>query len=974
MSNHSRWPFIANPITGFAQPCGGNEVVALVDGKEAMRMMYDAMMKAEQYVYIADWQMVASVPLIRDVPSHLDEFRVGNVLGDLAVRKDLDVRVILYEPPFIPRLEDGKTLAELWRKGVKAFRHRPSLYYSNHQKILVVDGTVAFLGGIDLTVGRWDTDKHLLLDRQGLYEDSKKPYKEADYRNPTIPKCDRERHPRLPWHDVHCKIEGPAVRDITGNFVERWSNTKPLSLGYEKIDVAAPCYEAKGKQWVQIVRSLSKKTGASDGKTEKSIADAYCKAIAGAEKFVYIENQYFISKAGEGKAGPQNPIMETLAQRIIKAIEEKKEFLAILVLPIMPEGELSSWAEQEQMHWQFRTLQRDKNCKRQPWQEVQPLYQRLEKATRDDPSRYLSIHYLRNWEKQERALVTEQIYVHAKTMIVDDRIAIIGSANINDRSMLGDRDSEIAAVVYDEDARFAKELRLKLWQEHLGPLTKEEKQQIEDPLAGYAIWKRRSQENTQRFLQCFPFLPRNDEKKLPKKDAQLRRAVPFDQEKQASLEEVRGHLVDFPLHWLEEENLETTGYLDNVFKDPGDFVFIDPAHFPKKDSAPPQLIILCTEDNLAKADHWAKILETPPAPVIWVGKELPPVISGDTIAVYFGSSQACKDERLNEALTKLRQHNVQIIPVVENPEQLTRNVPEILSPFTVFPNTRQSLEELASHVRQILGVEVDPNERRVFISYCREDGQDLARRVKQELEDCYGYQADIEHSDPATGSDPDSEIEKRLSGHYALLYIETPQAYGSQWIYHEICGALRQNLAVMVLQVAGPNGESIEQRHALIESLPVREFDRAFGNVHNVADELDIHIAAAHAENIRIARDMEHYLRQTAANGQVEVDVLPGNILLATHARSLDGKRVLKHFLFWCVPHRPSPKLFQHLGELYDRYLPLEAAVLACPSPSYPLQPEEHAQFCQIRGERPLGIVERQDLQKVAGEWFENIE
>jgi len=64
------------------------------------------------------------------------------------------------------------------------------------------------------------------------------------------------------------------------------------------------------------------------------------------------------------------------------------------------------------------------------------------------------------------AVLTEQLYVHTKVMVVDDERAIIGSANINDRSMMGDRDSEIAVLV--EEEAFAGGLRSDLWKEHFG--------------------------------------------------------------------------------------------------------------------------------------------------------------------------------------------------------------------------------------------------------------------------------------------------------------------------------------------------------------------------------------------------------------------------------------------------------------------------------------------------------------------------
>lgn len=99
-----------------------------------------------------------------------------------------------------------------------------------------------------------------------------------------------------------------------------------------------------------------------------------------------------------------------------------------------------------------------------------------------DPSDYISVFSLRNWAKlRGNVLTTEQVYIHGKICIVDDRLAIIGSANINERSQRGDRDSELAAVIRDTDmidgtmagkpfkvGRFAHTLRVRLMREHLG--------------------------------------------------------------------------------------------------------------------------------------------------------------------------------------------------------------------------------------------------------------------------------------------------------------------------------------------------------------------------------------------------------------------------------------------------------------------------------------------------------------------------
>ncbi|KAI9915932.1 hypothetical protein PsorP6_008323 [Peronosclerospora sorghi] len=91
------------------------------------------------------------------------------------------------------------------------------------------------------------------------------------------------------------------------------------------------------------------------------------------------------------------------------------------------------------MHWQFENICRGRYS----------LFEELKGVT-DHPENYVSFFGLRKDGIMANGCVsTDQIYIHSKLMIVDDRCAIIGSANINDRSMNGDRDSEIALMVED---------------------------------------------------------------------------------------------------------------------------------------------------------------------------------------------------------------------------------------------------------------------------------------------------------------------------------------------------------------------------------------------------------------------------------------------------------------------------------------------------------------------------------------------
>lgn len=94
-----------------------------------------------------------------------------------------------------------------------------------------------------------------------------------------------------------------------------------------------------------------------------------------------------------------------------------------------------------QLHWEYYTISRSETS----------LITSLEKDG-IDPEDYLMFLGLRNHTKSKKPM-TEIVYVHSKMMIIDDRIVIMGSANINDRSMNGNRDSEIGVCLYNSNKR-----------------------------------------------------------------------------------------------------------------------------------------------------------------------------------------------------------------------------------------------------------------------------------------------------------------------------------------------------------------------------------------------------------------------------------------------------------------------------------------------------------------------------------------
>jgi len=220
-------------------------------------------------------------------------------------------------------------------------------------------------------------------------------------------------------------------------------------------------------------------------------------------------------KQGQPSAG-QNKLVATLASRIIKAITTGQPFHVYITLPVHPEGSLFDGAVLKQQYWVQQSLLRGReSLVRQICEALvaKRLNIRRNSVSEDDLRAemaqggwkdYLTVLNLRsygvlkdvNHDTYRSApmthggssanpplyLVTEQCYVHSKLLIVDDAVAIIGSANCNDRSLLGTGDTEIAAVIVDGDSTvrdlgngakvvtraFARDLRLRLWKKFLG--------------------------------------------------------------------------------------------------------------------------------------------------------------------------------------------------------------------------------------------------------------------------------------------------------------------------------------------------------------------------------------------------------------------------------------------------------------------------------------------------------------------------
>ncbi|KAH1224073.1 Phospholipase D delta [Glycine max] len=421
--------------------------------------------------------------------------------------------------------------------------------FTHHQKCVIVDTQAAgnnrkitaFIGGLDLCDGRYDTPEHRLFRNLDDVFD-------GDFHNPTFPAGTRV--PRQPWHDLHCRIDGPAAYDVLINFEQRWRKAtkwKEFAILFKKTSqwhddalirieriswILSPSGAATLKDksdyytvpeddplvWVsseddpenwhvQIFRSID--SGSLKGfpkrvdialsqnlicaknlVIDKSIQTAYIQAIRSAQHFIYIENQYFIGSSyawpAYKDAGADNLIPMELALKIASKIRAKERFAVYIILPMWPEGDPKTGAMQEILFWQGQTMQMMYDVVARELKSMQ--------LTDVHPQEYLNFYCLGNREHfNEDSSSTNgaqvstaykyrrfMIYVHAKGMIVDDEYVIIGSANINQRSMAGTKDTEIAMGAYQPHYTWSAKkrhphgqiygYRMSLWGEHLGML------------------------------------------------------------------------------------------------------------------------------------------------------------------------------------------------------------------------------------------------------------------------------------------------------------------------------------------------------------------------------------------------------------------------------------------------------------------------------------------------------------------------
>jgi phospholipase D1/2 len=239
-----------------------------------------------------------------------------------------------------------------------------TVYVSHHQKFVCVDQDIAFVGGLDVCLGRFDDGNHKLFDLE------RRTWLGVDYYNPHLTRptsvsmpfedvIDRTNVPRMPWHDIDLEIRGWSARDVARNFTQRWNHHCDISypgrildrLAVKKTREFHPDFITTGTCCCQVIRSLDLWSGAS--RTEASIYGAYLDAVSAAEHYIYIENQYLSSNLAGG--GVENRVFQRILDKLRKKIFSKEVFRLIIVLP-QPE-EVGDDAK-EILRWQYQTINR----------------------------------------------------------------------------------------------------------------------------------------------------------------------------------------------------------------------------------------------------------------------------------------------------------------------------------------------------------------------------------------------------------------------------------------------------------------------------------------------------------------------------------------------------------------------------------------------------------------------------------------
>ena len=393
-----------------------HRVAFLVDADAYFRAFVDAAERAERSIIVLAWDFDSQTPLCFDEGNRCTR-RLGDFLNDLVRRrKRLHVNILDWDYPMLYATD--RELPPIYGLGWKPHRrvhfrfdNTHPFSGSHHQKIVVIDDRLAFVGGLDITGKRWDTPEHRPDDPRRTAGD--KPYP--------------------PFHDTMIAVDGDAAKSLAAIARKRWAQ----ATGKHIPPVETTGDQSAGDPWPESlepavldvdvgVACTVPKTDSDPGARE--VEQLYLDMIARARRYIYMENQYFTS----------DKIGDALAKRL--AEPDGPEM--VLVSRLLSHG----WLEEVTMT---------------------ALRNRLLIKLRDaDAHRRFHAYYPDMPGLAEGTCID----IHSKVMIVDDEWLRIGSANLCNRSMGMDTECDVVVEAHGEE-RVAGAIRTFLSQlmgEHLG--------------------------------------------------------------------------------------------------------------------------------------------------------------------------------------------------------------------------------------------------------------------------------------------------------------------------------------------------------------------------------------------------------------------------------------------------------------------------------------------------------------------------
>jgi phosphatidylserine/phosphatidylglycerophosphate/cardiolipin synthase-like enzyme/uncharacterized membrane protein YdjX (TVP38/TMEM64 family) len=390
----------------------------LVDGIEYFRALRESLIRARRRVILIGWDLHSEIDLLRgreaEEAIERDGYpvRLADLLERIVSENDsLRVSILIWEgsPLFaferqhLPRMK--RPWASQSRIDLVWDRDTPPLG-SQHQKLVVIDDRLAYVGGLDLTQSRWDDHAHRPADR-------------------------RRRKPGLipsygpPYHDIMLAVDGEAARVLGDWSRERWARATGEDLDGSRR--AAEDDDEDGDPWPPQLEPMLRNRPVAlaltqpdfDGRPEKrQVEQTFLAQIAEARRFVFIENQYFSC--------------EKICSALCDRLREPGGPEIVLILPWGCPGTVQSMS---------LDTQRD------------ALLDRLREA---DVEGRLGVYWPTLAGGEEEKVHENAVYVHAKTLVIDDTLMRIGSANLANRSM--GLDTELDASVWiDEDDDAARE-------------------------------------------------------------------------------------------------------------------------------------------------------------------------------------------------------------------------------------------------------------------------------------------------------------------------------------------------------------------------------------------------------------------------------------------------------------------------------------------------------------------------------------